>query len=77
VKKKEILAELRNKSSQELFARREELRREQFLNKSALATGGEKREKLNNLRAAKQEIAQIMTVLRENEIEEVLKELLA
>jgi len=74
VKKNELMADLRKKSGEELKAEIETLKRVQFVERSSTSTTGEKKGSLTRLRNARKEIARILTILRERELEEKLRE---
>ena len=67
------VADLRSKADAELMARAEELRKEKFTLKSAVSTNGEKKQsaKMNALR---KEMARILTIMRERQLQQQLRE---
>jgi ribosomal protein L29 len=73
VKKNEMMADLRKKSTDELNAEIEMLKRVQFVERSVATTTGEKKGSLTRKRNARKEVARILTVLRERQLEENLR----
>ena len=72
--KSELTAsELREKSNAELVDKKRELERDRFLARSVVATSGEKRQDAQ-ARAMRKEIARILTILRERELQQSLRE---
>jgi large subunit ribosomal protein L29 len=73
VKAKEQISELREKADAELLDRKAELERAMFLDRSIVATSGEKRQ-VAKVRAMRKEIARILTLLRERELEQLFRD---
>jgi ribosomal protein L29 len=73
VKSEVTASELRKKSNAELCAKKEELDRERFMARGVVATSGEKRQDAK-ARAMRKEIARILTILREREMSQVLRD---
>jgi len=70
VSRDDIMSDLRKKSNEELQAEIVDLKKVQYVERSANATTGEKKGALTRLRNARREIARILTILRERELEE-------
>ena len=70
MKKREMVEELRSKSNDELCQHKDELKRDLFTLSSSAATSGEKKGVLKKMRIAKRQIARIMTILRERDMQE-------
>ena len=62
-----LVSKLREESDAELLARHVQLKKEIFENRSLVATNTDKANS-NKVRAAKKEIARILTVLRERQL---------
>jgi len=73
VKRSEELKVLREKSEQELLIRWDEVKRKLFMVRTSGATGGEKPSP-KELQACRKEIARILTILRERQLKQVLRE---
>ena len=64
---------LREKTDAELIERKKELEKSMFVARSAVSTSGEKRQDAK-VRAMRKEIARILTIIRERELQQVLRE---
>ena len=73
MKAKEQISELREKADAELLDRKVELERTMFLDRSIVATSGEKRQ-VAKVRAMRKEIARILTIIRERELEQLFRD---
>jgi ribosomal protein L29 len=71
--KKNVIGDLRKKSKEELLGRREELKKELYEVRSVGVTGGEKPSS-EKLKSCRKEVAQILTILRERELQEDYRE---
>ena len=72
--KNEIRAsELREKTDAELLTKRDELEREKFTVLCSVAASGEKKQSAK-VGAIRKEIARILTIIRERELEQLLRE---
>ena len=72
--KSEVTAsELRKKSDAELLDKKKELERNTFMARSIVATSGEKRQDAK-VRVMRKEIARILTIIRERELQELLRD---
>jgi ribosomal protein L29 len=67
------VSELREKSDAELLGRKVELEREMFAIRSTVATGSEK-EKAGTIPQKRKEKARILTIIRERELKQELRE---
>lgn len=67
------VSELRGKSDAELLGRKTELEHEMFAIRSSVASGSEK-EKVGSIPQKRKEIARILTILRERELKQELRE---
>ena len=73
MKKNEMMTDLRKKSSDELKTEIEMLKKLQFFERSVATTTGEKKGTLTRTRSARKEVARILTILRERQLEENLR----
>ena len=73
MKAKEQISEFREKADAELLDRKVELERTMFLDRSIVATSGEKRQ-VAKVRAMRKEIARILTIIRERELEQLFRD---
>ena len=73
MKAKEKISELREKADAELLDRKVELERTMFLDRSIVATSGEKQQ-VAKVRAMRKEIARILTIIRERELEQLFRD---
>lgn len=73
MKKNEMMTDLRKKSTDELKAEIEMLKKVQFVERSTATATGEQKGTLTRKRNARKEVARILTILRERQLEENLR----
>jgi len=71
IKGKKNLDDLKVKSTHELNELITTLKRDQFLARSVVSSSGEKKGMLNKIRHSKKQIARILTIIRERELQEM------
>lgn len=66
-------SELREKTDAELLEKKKELEKDMFMARSVVATSGEKKQN-EKVRGYRKEIARILTIVRERELHQMLRE---
>jgi ribosomal protein L29 len=67
------VSDLREKTDVELIAISEELRKEKFAIRSAVSTNGEKKQS-SKMCSVRKELARILTIIRERQLQQQLRE---
>ena len=73
MKGEQTAAELRNQTDAELLEKKKELERNMFIARSVLVTSGEKKQDAK-IRSMRKSVARILTIIRERELDQSLRE---